>query len=54
MEKFSEFLSTFTAFSGISTDAVARITPAWTYQLLAVMSGVMIVGEVISLVRAGI
>ena len=54
VEKFSEFLSTFTAFSGISTDAVARINPAWNYQLLAVMSGVMIVGEVISLVRAGI
>lgn len=53
VERFPEFLSTFTAFSGISTDSVERITPAWTYQLLAIMSGFMIVGEAISLARAG-
>lgn len=53
VERFPEFLSTFTAFSGIATDSVARITPAWTYQLLAIMSGLLIVGEVISLVKVG-
>lgn len=53
VEKFPEFLSTFTAFSGIATNSVARITPPWTYQLLAIMSGAMIVGEVVSLARIG-
>jgi hypothetical protein len=53
VEKFPEFLYTFTAFSGIATNSVARITPPWTYQLLAIMSGAMIVGEVVSLARIG-
>jgi hypothetical protein len=53
VENFPEFLSAFSAFSGIATDSVARITPPWTYQLLAIMSGAMIVGEVISLAKIG-
>jgi hypothetical protein len=53
VEKFPEFLSTFTTFSGIATNSVVRITPPWTYQLLAVMSGAMIAGELISFARIG-
>jgi hypothetical protein len=53
VENFPDFLSRFSAFSGITTDSVIRITPPWTYQLLAVMSGAMILAEVISLAMAG-
>lgn len=53
VENFPDFLSAFSTFSGIPTDSVARITPPWTYQLLAIMSGAMIVGEVISMARIG-
>jgi hypothetical protein len=53
VENFSDFLSRFSEFSGITTDSVIRITPPWTYQLLAGMSGAMILAEVISLARAG-
>lgn len=45
VERFEEFLQRFAALSGVSTDAVARITPAWTYQILAGMSVVMLLGE---------
>lgn len=51
VEHFDDFLARFSGFSGLPTDSVARISPAWTYQLLAVMSVTMVIGEVISLAR---
>lgn len=45
VERFEDFLSRFSAYSGLSTASVARITPPWTYQLLAVLSGLLLVGE---------
>jgi hypothetical protein len=51
VERFEEFLTHFSALSGVPTDSVIRISPAWTYQLLAVMSLVMLLGEVIGLAR---
>ena len=51
VQHFAEFLSTFSTYSGIPTNSVARITPPWTYQLLAVMSASMIVGELVSLAK---
>ena len=51
VERFDDFLNRFSDLSGVPTDGVARISPAWTYQLLAVMSVALLVGEVISLVR---
>jgi len=53
VERFEDFLNQFTAFSGVSTDSVARISPPWTYQLLAVMSLTLLVGELLSLSRLG-
>ena len=54
VEHFEEFLSRFQSLSGIPTSAVDRLTPAWTYQLLAVMSGVLLIGEGIALARSGL
>jgi len=53
VERFEEFLSAFTARSGVSTASVARITPPWTYQLLALMSVARLVGEGVTLARMG-
>jgi hypothetical protein len=49
VERFDAFLTQFSALSGVPTDSVVRITPAWTYQLLAAMSVTLLVGEVIAL-----
>lgn len=45
IEGFDDFLAHFTAATGLDTAAVGRITPPWTYQLLAVLSGLMLAGE---------
>jgi hypothetical protein len=45
VERFEDFLSRFSALSGVSTDTVGRLTPPWTYQLLAVMSGALLLAE---------
>jgi hypothetical protein len=45
VERFDDFLVRFSVLSGVSTDTVARITPPWTYQLLAVMSVSLLVAE---------
>ncbi|MEI6031332.1 MAG: hypothetical protein WCQ20_09235 [Synechococcaceae cyanobacterium ELA739] len=43
---FEDFLERFSAASGIDTRGVGRITPPWTYQLLALLSGLLLAGEV--------
>lgn len=48
--RFDDFLARFTQASGVDTAAVGRITPPWTYQLLAGLSGALLVGEAIALV----
>lgn len=45
VERFDDFLTRFGALSGVSTTQVTRLTPPWTYQLLAVMSGGLLLGE---------
>jgi hypothetical protein len=50
VERFDDFLDRFQAFSGVDTSAVGRLTPPWTYQLLAVMSAGMLVAEGVLLV----
>ena len=47
--RFDDFLERFGAATGIDTSAVGRLTPAWTYQLLAVLSGLMLIGELVAL-----
>ncbi|MFZ0408449.1 MAG: hypothetical protein WAM11_10110 [Cyanobium sp.] len=43
---FEDFLERFSSASGIDTSAVGRITPPWTYQMLALLSGLLLAGEV--------
>lgn len=53
--RFEEFLERFSLMSGLSTEGIGRLTPPWTYQTLAVISGLLLCGEigVAVLVRTG-
>ena len=48
--RFEAFLKRFSALSGLDTAAVSRISPPWTYQVLALCCGLMLTGELITLV----
>lgn len=48
--RFDDFLTRFAQASGVDTGAVKRISPPWTYQLLAILSGALLLGEAIALV----
>lgn len=45
--RFPQFLESFSLATGIGTSEIGRISPPWTYQLLAWLSGGMLVGEVV-------
>lgn len=45
VQAFEEFLSRFSQASGLDTSSIGRISPPWTYQLLAVICGVMLAAE---------
>lgn len=45
--RFPDFLQRFGAATGLTTAGIGRISPPWTYQLLAGLSGVMLVGELV-------
>jgi len=45
LQAFEDFLSRFSAQSGLPTGSIGRISPAWTYQLLAVLSAAMVAAE---------
>lgn len=47
VERFEEFLSRFSRHSGLETGAIGRISPPWTYRLLALLSGLMVSVELI-------
>jgi hypothetical protein len=49
VERFEAFLADFAVRSGLDTSAVARISPPWTYRLLALLCGLMLAGEAVSL-----
>jgi len=51
---FEDFLARFSAHTGIDTSAVGRISPAWTYRLLALLCGLMLLGEaLVAVIGAG-
>lgn len=52
VERFEAFLEDFALRSGLDTSMVARISPPWTYRLLALLCGLMLAGEGISLAFA--
>jgi hypothetical protein len=43
--RFPEFLERFQQETGLDTSGIGRISPPWTYQLLAILTGVMLLGE---------
>jgi hypothetical protein len=47
--RFDDFLARFSQASGVDTSAVGRISPPWTYRLLAVLSGLLLVAELVGL-----
>lgn len=51
LERFDVFLDRFTHYTGLSTADVVRLTPIWTYQLLAILSVLLLLGESIGLLR---
>lgn len=45
VERFEEFLSRFSRLSGVDCSTVRRLSPPWTYRLLAVLSVTMLLAE---------
>lgn len=45
VERFEDFLTRFAAYSGLDTTAIGRISPPWTYRLLALLSALMLSAE---------
>ena len=44
---FDQFLGRFSQETGINTSSIGRISPPWTYQLLAGLSAAMLLGELV-------
>jgi hypothetical protein len=47
LERFNDFLNRFQIASGIDTSQVQRLTPPWTYQLLAALAALMLTSELV-------
>ncbi|MEY3544901.1 MAG: hypothetical protein RLZZ247_1058, partial [Cyanobacteriota bacterium] len=50
VQAFEAFLSRFSQHTGLDTSSIGRISPPWTYQLLAVICGLMLAGECLWLI----
>jgi hypothetical protein len=48
VEAFEDFLSRFSQHTGLDTSSIGRISPPWTYQLLAVLCVAFLSSEVIA------
>ena len=49
LARFADFLAQLQHYSGLDTKAIGRISPPWTYQLLAGLTALMLVGEIVVL-----
>jgi hypothetical protein len=45
LQHFEQFLILIELHSSLQTKGIGRLTPPWTYQLLAALAGLMIIGE---------
>lgn len=45
MARFEAFLKQLSEHTGVDTGSIGRISPPWTYQLLAILSSAMLLGE---------
>ncbi len=48
--RFDDFLKRFSTATGLSTKGISRISPPWTYQLLALLSALLLGGELLALI----
>ncbi|MCP9934518.1 hypothetical protein KBZ08_11415 [Cyanobium sp. Candia 9D4] len=48
--RFEDFLEGFSAATGIATEGIGRISPPWTYRLLALLCGLLLAGEAAALI----
>ena len=48
IERFDRFLALLAANTNVSTQGIGRLTPPWTYQLLAGLAVMMIAGELLA------
>ena len=48
IERFDRFLELLAANTNVSTQGIGRLTPPWTYQLLAGLAVLMIAGELLT------
>ena len=48
IERFDRFLCLLSERTTVSTSDIGRLTPPWTYQVLAALSGVMVAGELVA------
>lgn len=51
--RFELFLAAFSQRSGLDTSGVGRISPPWTYRLLAVLCGLLLMAELLGLATLG-
>ena len=50
LERFDQFLQVVEDRTGIETSGIGRLTPPWTYQLLAALALSMLIAEVVILI----
>lgn len=48
VERFEQFLAEFARLSGVDTSGIGRLSPPWTYRLLAGLCVVMLLAELIA------
>jgi hypothetical protein len=48
VQAFEDFLSRFSQHSGLDTSSIGRISPPWTYQLLAILCALGLAGEALT------
>ena len=48
IERFDRFLTLLQERSAVNTDGIGRLTPPWTYQLLAVLAVLMVLAELLA------
>jgi hypothetical protein len=48
--RFEDFLARFSAATGLPTSAIGRISPPWTYRLLAFLSAGLLAGELLTVI----
>ena len=47
LERFADFLCRFSAATGLETSHVGRLSPPWTYRLLALLTVLMLLAELV-------